>query len=360
MKKPLWLPLFVLLALGSGCAGQDGETAPTLYGFFPTPTEVSIDSLLTTLDGISEHADVVMLQERVPWADFAAGANVTSRAFEDLKNLVALVRERNLQAVFVVDPLNGLDRREFVDVPEEWGEPSFADRRIRAAYKNFALRLAREFRPAYLGLASEINTYLATYPDDVANFASLYRETYDALKAEFPEMKVFLTFQWDHLVYPEAYGLPPTEGTDWEMIEQFEPRLDVWAISSYPCFYFRNRPIPDDYYRPIRQKTAKPLAVAEGGCSSVTVGGVPGSPADQVRYLRALNEQIGARLEFWIYLLYKDLDLESYRDAAGINLKEKDLQTLRYFVSMGLVDIGGAPKQSLYVWDALAEAQRGQ
>ena len=352
MKKSFWLPLLALLAVGGGCAGQNEAAAP-LYGFFPTPTEVSIDSLLVTLNGISEHADVVMLQERVPWADFAAGADVTSRAFADLQNLVGLVEERGLGEVFIVDPLNGLDRRRFIGVPEEWGEPSFADERIRAAYKNFAVRLAREFEPEYLGLGSEINTYLATHPHDAANFVSLYRETYDAIKAEFPDMKVFLTFQWDHLVHPEAYGLPPTQGVDWRMIEQFEPRLDVWAISSYPCFYFRNRPIPADYYRPLAQRSDKPLAVAEGGCSSETVAGVPGSPADQIRYLQAIDRQLGPRLDFWIYLLYNDLDPDSYRQATGSDFSDENLQTLNYFAKMGLVDTQGRPKASLRVWDGI-------
>lgn len=343
----------MLLAFGGGCAGKGEQTTPTLYGFFPTPAKVSIDSLLVTLNGISKHADVVMLQERVPWADFASGPDAVSRAFADLKNLVGLVDDRGLGRIFVVDPLNGLDRRQFIGVPEEWGEPSFADERIRAAYKNFALRLAREFEPQYLGLGSEINTYLATYPDDAANFVSLYQETYDAIKAEFPEMKVFLTFQWDHLVHPEAYGLPPTEGVDWRMIEQFEPRLDVWAISSYPCFYFRNRPIPADYYEPLTRRTGKPLAVAEGGCSSVTVGEVPGSPEDQIRYLRAIDDQLGRRLQFWIYLLYNDLDLESYRDATGGDFSDENLQTLSYFVNMGLADVRGRAKEALLIWDGI-------
>ncbi|WP_457631278.1 hypothetical protein [Oceanithermus sp.] len=353
MKKRLWLFWLVLLALPAGCAGSGEGGGGTLFGFFPTPAEPSVAGLVATLEGISEHADLVSLQERVPWAEFAGGEGPDSRAAADLRNLVELVRQRGLQAVFVVDPLNGLDRRQFIDVPADWGRPSFADARIRAAYKNFALWLARSFEPEYLGLGSEINTYLAAYPADAASFASLYRETYDAIKAEFPDMHVFLTFQWDHLVHPEAYGLPPTAGIDWRLIEQFEPRLDVWAISSYPCFYFRNRPIPADYYRPLARRTGKPLAVAEGGCSAETVGEVPGSPADQERYLRALAGQLGGRLSFWVYLLYNDLDLEAYRAAMGDEFSDENLQTLSYFAKMGLTDERGRARAALRLWDGL-------
>ena len=54
---------------------------------------------------------------------------------------------------------------------------------------------------------------------------------------------------------------------------------------------------------PTPARTSKPLAVAEGGRSSKRVGRWPGSATAQIAYLRAIRDQLGPRLAFWIYLL---------------------------------------------------------
>lgn len=115
-----------------------------------------------------------------------------------LINQVILARQNDLDTIFVLDALNGLDCCEFDGLPFGW-EASFANPDVRMAYKNYAIWVAQNFKPRYLGLASEINTYMDAHPEDAPNFISLYHEIYALIKAELPKTQVFVTFQWDDL-----------------------------------------------------------------------------------------------------------------------------------------------------------------
>lgn len=325
----------------------------TLYGFFPSPSQVTLESVMDTYRGIGQNAEVVLVQQPIDWQVFVQGVTGDSQRITDIHNQYVLAHQNGLEVVFIVDPLNGLNRTQFAGLPFGW-KASFANPDVRAAFTNYTLRIVREFAPRYLGLASEINTYADRYPDDFPNYLSLYQEVYDRVKAEAPDTQVFVTFQWEDLnnVIPGVNEGRAAYAINWETVEAFEPRLDVWAISSYPFVAFdAASQIPPDYYTPLLTRTAKPLAVAEGGFPAVPKDGRPGSPQDQVDYLNALHAQIGDRLAFWIYLLYGDLDMESYTKMMRAQGQGGDTGTLAWFATIGL---RGRP--GLEVWNGF----RGQ
>jgi len=86
------LPLLLLTSLACGQSASPFpsptytpepsvfESGRTAYGFFPTPPEVSLDSVFATYKAIGQHADVVLVQENIPWADFVEGVDVESQA----------------------------------------------------------------------------------------------------------------------------------------------------------------------------------------------------------------------------------------------------------------------------------------
>jgi hypothetical protein len=364
-RKPIaaFLILFLAtLACGTGTPGtiptlqsSPYDLGRTLYGFFPSPPEATTQSVIDTYSAIGQHGDVVLLQQNIPWETFVASADADSQAITDIHNQYILAHQNGLEVIFVVDPLNGLNRREFAGLPTGW-EANFANPDVRAAFRNFTLRIVREFHPKYLGLSSEINTYNDTHPEDFPHYLTLYNEVYALVKAEAPETQIFVTFQWEelnNLILSVAQGEPYE--VNWGQVEQFEPNLDLWAISSYPfVIYQSGADIPADYYTPLLARTSKPLAVAEGGYTSEPVGPFPGDPQSQVDYLNAIHSQIGGdRLSFWIYLLINDFNLDSYASFMQQNGQNStDLDTLGMFASVGLTESDRTPKPALAVWDS--------
>ncbi|MEK7787211.1 MAG: hypothetical protein AAB658_17550, partial [Chloroflexota bacterium] len=166
------------------------DSGRTVYGFFPSPPEATFESVLNHFKALGDHADFVLVQQNIPWEDFVNGVEGESQKRTDMLNLMTLAEQQGLEAIFVVDPLNGLNRREFMGLPAGW-EASFANPDARVAFTNFALWIVREFQPRYLGLASEINTYADAHSDDFPNYLSLYHEVYTLVKAESPETQLF-------------------------------------------------------------------------------------------------------------------------------------------------------------------------
>ena len=74
-------------------------------------------------------------------------------------------------------------------------DADFSKPNVRSAFINHTIWIVNEFKPRYLGLVSEINTYVDAFPDDVPNYLSLYREVYGRVKAVAPDTQVFVTFQ---------------------------------------------------------------------------------------------------------------------------------------------------------------------
>jgi hypothetical protein len=340
----------ILLAACAAAAG-----AQTLFGFFPSPPEITTASVLATYKAMGEHGSLVLLARTPAWKDFAAGDRPDSADIKDLAGQVQLAQMNKLEPVFVVDPLNGLDRRRFMGLPSGWKE-SFADPRIRSAMTNYTLRLVREFHPRYIALASEINTYQDTHPDDYPSFLTLYASIYDQVKAVAPETKVFVTFQWEELnnLMPGVDGGRAPYDTRLEQVRAFEPRLDAWAISTYPFAVYRSaREIPADYYARLTRDTGKPLVIAEGGYSSEPVQAMRGTPEDQVTFLRAVHDQLGSRLSLWIYTVISDFSIPSYAPfLKQQGLSAADVTTLGWFAHIGLRTADGTPKPGLAVWDS--------
>jgi len=331
------------------------DSGQTAYGFFPSPPEASLDSILDHYKSLGEHADFVLFQHAIPWGDFLESARCESQKCIDIRNQMILARGNGLDAIYIVDPLNGLNRREFLGLPSGW-EASFANPDVRTAFTNYTLWLVREFRPRYLGLASEINTYLDAHPEDAPNYISLYHSVYTLVKAEASETQVFVTFQWEDLInlwVVAAEGRTDYE-TNWDQVEAFEPNLDVWAISTYPFAAFSSgADIPPDYYTLLLSRTSKPLAVAEGGFTSRANPPFPGDEGSQVDYLTAIHEQLGGvRLKFWVYLLLNDFNMDSYAEMMRQQgLSEDNITSLGMFASVGLREFDGSPKPAMGVWD---------
>ncbi len=328
------------------------ESGRTAYGFFPSSPEITSESLIATIEAIGQHGDMMLTMPQVPWADFIESADGESSAIEEMRGSLDLARRIGLEIIFVIDPLQAFDRRVIATMPAELAGGNFGTPDVRRAFKNYALRLVREFHPRYLGLASEINTYANAQPDDFSNYVMLYHEVYAAIKSEAPETMIFVTIQWEDLNSVGIFSADSPGEIKWDIVERFEPDLDVYAISTYPYFAFDSAAqIPQDYYTPLLAHTSKPLAIGEGGYLSQDAGVFRGSPQDQIDYLQAIKSQLGERLAFWAYLIIDDVNIEAYADFLTEHGSPADVESLAYFGSLGLRTKTGKPKPALGVWD---------
>ncbi len=105
----------------------------TAYGFFPTPPDATLESVLNHFEAMGEHGDFILVQPNIPWEDFQESVEGESERRTDLRNQVTLARQNDLKWIFVVDPLNGLNRREFFGLPAGWAA-SFGNPDVRAAF----------------------------------------------------------------------------------------------------------------------------------------------------------------------------------------------------------------------------------
>jgi len=307
----------------------------------PKPTE---ESIIATAMAMSQVAEFGIIQQAVPWARLFAGATIEEMVAET-KGLADFLRALGLQVVFLVDPLDGLNRT--LEPPElvEAGR-SILEPEIRALHEAYVLEAAREIRPAYYGLASEINT-LAAHGDPVlyAELVDLNNTLAPQIRAIAPSAQVFVSFQVDDAW--NLFPLPPPQIDHFALIDDFD--IDALGLSSYPVFVWEAPDqIPDTYFSRFRDATDLPLILVEGGWSSEDVGGVQGTLEEQAAFFRRFEELLdGVEAPLWVMLIFADFDVASF------GLPPNREASLSNFAFMGIVDSELQPKPSFSVWEEI-------
>jgi len=316
-----------------------GAARPYAMGWAPIAPRSDVPLVLAVMDSLSKVSDIAIIQQPVPWPELLAGASLDSLV-EDRNNVAAFLRAKGLDIIFLVDPLDGLDRRRedpgLLAAGRSILEPS-----IRALHEEWVRRIAARVRPEYLGLASEINT-LAARGDP-----ALYAEIHDLVNTLAPEVrqrspatKLFVSFQVD-----EANGALGQDSIDhFALIDDFD--IDALGLSSYPVFAFDDpADIPDDWLSRFDDATDLPLIMVEGGWSSADVPWSNGSDAQQVAFLRRYEKLLdGVRAKAWVMLTFTDLDV------TALGLPPDRAAGLSNFAHMGLLDTSLHRKPSYAEW----------
>ena len=195
-------------------------------GWAPIAPRADVPLVLAVMDSLSKVSDIAIIQQPVPWPELLAGASLDSLV-EDRNNVAAFLRAKGLDIIFLVDPLDGLDRRMedpgLVAAGRTILEPS-----IRAMHEEWVRRIAARIRPEYLGLASEINTLAARGdPKLYAAIRDLVNTLAPVVRQRSPATKVFVSFQVD-----EANGALGQDSIDhFALIDDFD--IDALGLSSY-------------------------------------------------------------------------------------------------------------------------------
>lgn len=219
---------------------------------------------------------------------------------------------------------------------------SWTDADQVARFRQVAVRIAERYQPLFLSLGIEINRYYDHDPDGFAAFVVAYSEIYDAIKAVSPDTLVFTVFQLETL-RGAGYLTGTSQGRQahWELLDMFQPRLDLAVFTTYPYFdYTSPADIPDDYYTEIAEHTDRPIAFSESGWLSAPLSTAPdsefgGSEAEQADFVQRFFE------------LTADLDLAfamwSFPNDIGPAINPA-------FETVSLRHNDGRPKPALAVW----------
>jgi hypothetical protein len=335
---------------GGGPSGPDPDpgTMPTprtfAMGFAPTPPRATTESIIQTAQAIAQRGELVLIQQEVPWGPLLDGTQTMEEAIDEREELAGFLRALGLDVVFLLDPLDGLDRRKEPPDLVTRGR-SIVEPEIRAMHDQWAIEMARVFRPEWYGLASEINT-LADLGDPALHAA--VRDMVDDLspqvKAASPGTRTFVSFQAD-----QAYGLPgfPRNVDHFALIDDYA--VDALGLSTYPVFVLDDpSQLPADFFARFDQATDRPLLLVEGGWNSAPTAATDGTPQEQADFFRRMAAMLDqVRAEAWVFLIYADLDLSTY------GLPPDREAGLSNFSKMGIVDVDFVPKPAAAVWDSV-------
>lgn len=312
-------------------------------GWAPTPPRPEIEAFFAVVDSLSRVSEITILQQPVPWPELFAGAPIDSLA-EDRGAVADFLRARGLDIIFLVDPLDGLNRRAEDPGLTEAGR-SILEPEIRTIHEDWVRRIAERIRPEYLGLASEINTLAALGdPGLYAELLDLINTLAPQIREISPATKVFVSFQAD-----EANGhLVESPIDEYALIDDFD--IDALGLSSYPVFVFDEpADVPIDYFDRFDAETDLPLIMVEGGWNSEPTQWAPStSPEQQAGFFRRyadLLDRVSA--EAWVMLTFADLDI------ASLGLPPDRAEGLSNFAFMGIVDTNLGRKPAYSDWELI-------
>lgn len=353
-RRAVALLLLVVAILGvAGCRQEDaapefvarqrpgsGDPRPFLIGFSDIPGELSDEAYAEQFDFTANYGEAILIQRPPTWSDFLPGADVSQALRDEVLAAREAARERNLALVVALDPFDPASRDRLVSLPAEYQGRTLADGDLRDAFVEEAVFLARNMRPEYLVLGTEVNTTFERNPDAYSAFIEAYREAYDAVKGASPQTLVFVTYQFEELmgVVPE---LPP-HAPRWDLLDDFGSRLDLLGITSYPTFaYPTARKVPPFYYLDLLEHTDRQIAfVGVGFSSGATRAGVNSSTQpEQRRFLQRLMEdafRMQSPLVIWF----------SARDFAFASAPPYDL-----LANIGLFNARGEAKEAWPYWE---------
>jgi hypothetical protein len=355
MKQFIALLSLAAITLALAACDDAGERSPSddtsgsprsfAMGFSSLPAELTEESYADAFKLAADAGEVILIQRTPPWEELLAGG-ISDDAAGATQRELQLAKQYDLDVFFAIDPIETTERgSELAGVPADLRGSGFGDPQVRQAFLEYAQYVALNYQPRYLALGVEVNSYERQNPDDFAQFVSLYAEAYDAVKEQSPDTLVFPTFQLEDMTGRLPAG--DTQQSQWHVIDGFEPKMDLLAVSTYPSRVFEApADIPGDYYRQLTAHTDKPVAIAEVGYA--TEPDAEGSEgAGELRQAAFLERILGDadRLDMSLVVWSVRQDPKYTGDPAVSSLLQH----------IGLVRTDGSEKAAWSVWEDAAQ-----
>jgi hypothetical protein len=304
LAVPLLLAIILAACGGGRDEGSSSTSSPVprdVQKGIPRPFKMGLSSLPAEPTGASyekafalagQVGELILIQRAPPWQEFAASGTLSKNTEDTTTEEKRLAEENRLGIFFAIDPTDPADRSRLQGLPQELEGKTFGDQEVRDAFIAYVKYVALNYEPQLLALGTEINMYWEQQPEDFENFLSLYFEAYDVVKGISPDTLVFPTFQLEamqDLLSPDG---DPVE--EWSLLQRFEPKLDVVALSTYPSFVYDSiNDMPTDYISRVKHYADRPIAIASAGYSSGSGrdGLNEGTEMEQMGFVRFLLQE---------------------------------------------------------------------
>lgn len=257
---------------------------------------------------------------------------------QDVANLIRLAKADSLKFTLTIDPLT--KDRTAPSVPAGVGGTGFGSPEVQAAFTKQALAYAA-LKPDLLGLGVEVNFLALADTAELNDYIKMVTNTYQAIKARYPDQKVEVGFQYDLM------KLDPTE---FGLLSKFNGACDSFSFTTYPKQIFGTPGnIPADYYLSLSDQMrglglTKPVGFSEIGWDAAT----PAEEAGQNEFFRRLpGLMMGLNPQY--------LDLALVNDTVGVFLPSHS-----YLNDVGLRYNDGTPKAALATVEALSTTAPGR
>jgi hypothetical protein len=364
-RSMLMLGIFLLAQALLHDQAHAGETRVTRFGVSTFPFRISPVASEQTFRIAEDLSDiyVVQLDNGVPWSEAGADAEYPATVQNKWREFAA--HAPSGRPVYLALAPLAEDRKSLAPASEgslsreRFQGAAFDDPMVVKAYVAYALKAVRYFKPAYVNLGLEAGELAHRRPRDWDAFVALIRETTDALRHEFPTLKIGISFGLQSLM---------EKGTA-ERARQIIAFSDYVGISFYPYMSpFHEKfgapplPAPPDQWRVpldwLASFADKPIAICETGYNtqdiSVQTWGLQmkGSEAEQKDYVSDLARY--AKRDGYLFAIYYfPVDIGPLIDT----LPKPAAELVSMWRENGLIDAELKPKPAQETWKSILAAK---
>jgi hypothetical protein len=364
--------LFAVVACGGGGGGDNPPPSPPppppaaarsfWMGFSPWPWDATVAAVDWTWATVRAEGDLVShhLEEGVPWPQAAAGVNASYPT--SYQGLIGRHRQEGAgrKRLLSINALGiGRDalaplRNEQVNqpLPAPWATAALDSAEVKAAYANYALRMAAELTPDVMLTGIEVNLLIEKNPALWPAFVTLQCHVYQAVKAARPGLPVGVSLF--------ALALLPEWSAEYDLAQQQQalaalaPCVDVVAWSVYPFMSsLLAESLPDDFFARFVSRLpaalqGKTMGISESGYpaqtwsqNGLTWNGTPARQRQMVERMLAEAQRLNMRFVAWFTV--RDYD----QLWAGALAQDPIALIWR---DTGLFDESGAAREALTTW----------
>ncbi len=339
----------------------------TWFGFTPFPYDSTLEALVKTHATIAPNSTLWALHydDGIPWKEALADAPFPARVQREWDanardippghvvyvGLAPLAKDRKSLAP-------AIGEQGPTPMPEALQDAALDSPNVEKAYLNYARRAVKQFQPRFLNLGIEAGELMARDRQRWPQFTRLYASVRAALKKEFPDVQVGISFGLGDLrSEAEARAARPLIADSDYIGLSFYPHASDFDEKFGAPPYRGDAPWREPLAW-IRAYTTKPIALCETGYTTQDIDlpafhlKMRGSVAAQAAYTRELFA-IARRdnYAFVVWFLAIDYDKLYARMPAGS-------EAMQLWRNIGFWDGALRPKPAWEIWKGGVKASR--